>query len=55
MCRQEFDDQPFFSRRTSKRRKGFPSETKVKRGVRIVRQKQAARRKAWPQRFVSLR
>ncbi len=27
---------PFFER-TSKRRKGFPSETQVKRGVRIVR------------------
>ncbi|MGZ8901481.1 MAG: SEC-C metal-binding domain-containing protein [Limisphaerales bacterium] len=26
---------PFFER-TSKRRKGFPSETRVKRGVRIV-------------------
>ena len=26
---------PFYER-TSKRRKGFPSETKVKRGVRVV-------------------
>ena len=28
---------------TSKRRKGFPSETRVKRGVRVVHGKQGAR------------
>ena len=30
-----FDDAPQFQR-TSKRRRGFPSETHVKRGVRVV-------------------
>ena len=31
---EQFDEQPFFH--MSKRRRGFPSETQVKRGVRIV-------------------
>jgi len=33
---QDFDHPSFFLSRWSKRRKGFPSEAKVKRGVRIV-------------------
>ena len=34
---------------TSKRRKGFPSETQVKRGVRIVHGNKELQRKAGPQ------
>jgi uncharacterized protein YecA (UPF0149 family) len=33
---QHFEQLPFFFETMSKRRKGFPSETQVKRGVRIV-------------------
>jgi uncharacterized protein YecA (UPF0149 family) len=36
MNTNEFDDQPFFFEQMSKRRKGFPSESQVKRGKRIV-------------------
>jgi len=36
MSRRNFDDRPFFFETMSKRRRGFPSETQVKRGVRIV-------------------
>ena len=37
MANQPFDQEsPFFFEITSKRRKGFPSETRVKRGLRVV-------------------
>ncbi len=36
MFTNDHDDQPIFFETMSKRRKGFPSETQVKRGVRIV-------------------
>ena len=35
MFKRNFDEHPFFET-MSKRRKGFPSESQVKRGVRIV-------------------
>ena len=42
--------------RTSKRRKGFPSETRVKRGLRFVRGgEKGAGRKARPQRSLPVR
>ena len=36
MPTNDFNDQAFFSSRMSKRRRGFPSEAQVKRGLRIV-------------------
>jgi uncharacterized protein YecA (UPF0149 family) len=36
MFNRNSQDQAFFFETMSKRRKGFPSETRVKRGVRIV-------------------
>ena len=40
---------------TSKRRKGFPSETQVKRGVRVVHGNKELFRKARPERSLPVR
>ena len=45
----------FFHERSSKRRKGFPSETSVKRGFPRRSRRQGAERKARAQRFLPVR
>jgi hypothetical protein len=55
MANDNSHDRPRAFERTSKRRKGFPSETRLKRGLRVVHGRQGAHREARAQRPVPLR
>ena len=45
MIIDDFEELSCFQARSSKRRKGYPSETNVKRGLRIVRDEKELREK----------